>query len=207
MAANLGLFIALTASPAFQRLHHHWIFPILALVLAVEWALLGGRLQGGWAAAVSLGSARQAVLSLLAFLILMGVVRHETILACVGRCSFKLAGAALVAALVFSVQRMSDEGFWDRNASELAALGCLLWSVFLVLFGFGIPARKLDALFLGVAVLLFAIGPRGAPTRAAALGIPVLLAVRHAFGEVPIIVLDLGLVVLALGFVRANSRW
>src|SRR3989304_4240539 len=85
VAANIALFIGVTSWSAFQDLHHHWIFPTLAGLLTVEWlatVVLGKR---GGACAV-----RATVLSIFTFLILMGIVRHYSILTCFGVCSLKL---------------------------------------------------------------------------------------------------------------------
>src|SRR3989339_329914 len=89
---NLIIFILVTSSRSFQDLHHHWIFPVLGLIISAQWALAGGLLKiSRLEAALDLKAARTVLLFMLGVLLLMGVVRHQTILACFGNCSFKLA--------------------------------------------------------------------------------------------------------------------
>lgn len=98
VAANLLLFIAVVSLPAFREAHHHWIFPVLAVLLSLEWCAAWLLPAKG---PVDPAVVRASIVSTLLFLLVMGVVRHATILACFDRCSFKLAAAALIAAPVF----------------------------------------------------------------------------------------------------------
>lgn len=176
IAGNLALFIAVTGAPAFQALHHHWIFPLLAGVLAFEWSLTGGIWRLDRSGSAGKDAARTTVLSLLAFLILMGIVRHDSILTCFGRCAFKLAGAALIAAAVFAAEsRRGGAGFWVPARAEAAGLGCLLWALYLLLLGLGSPSAPRDIAFFALAAGLgFS---RGRPAaRLAAAGIPPAIA-------------------------------
>src|SRR5258708_39464052 len=66
--ANLGAFVLITSLPAFQSAHHHWIFPILALALAGEWALTLLAAPGSLAASEAV---RSDVLSTLALIVFM----------------------------------------------------------------------------------------------------------------------------------------
>lgn len=113
VAANLALFILVASAPPFKAIHHHWIFPILAVLLGAQWALLRRR-----------PAARGAVLSLLAFLLIMGFVRRYSISACFGRCAFKLAGTHWIAALVYAGEAIRAG---SRRAWPVAA-ACLLLS-------------------------------------------------------------------------------
>ncbi len=204
VAAGLVVFILVTSAPVFQALHHHWIFPVLAAILTIEWAL-----AGGWGRVrkplrfVDPAAARVAILSILAFLILMGVVRHQTILACVDRCSFKLGGAALMAAVVFAIQaRRREAHYWNFDRAQLAGLACALWAAHLVLFGLEVSPWKLDVLF-GIAAVLLWLSPGRPALKVAALAIPVVLIIRRYCGEHLIIVLNL----LMVGIVMGTSRF
>jgi len=204
LAANLLLFIAVTSAPAFQELHHHWIFPVLAGLLSLEWALAGG---GGLGlrrlGPVDLAGIRATALSILAFLILMGVVRHWSILTCFGRCSLKLGSAAALAGLVFAAHSRADEAlFWGKRRSRAAAAGCLLWAVYLFLFGLGVPALARDGLYLAAAGALLLKG-RAPLGRLAGLGIVLGLGIRWSCAEVPAIALGLA---LGLGGLWAAGR-
>ncbi|MFA6317563.1 MAG: hypothetical protein WC943_09100, partial [Elusimicrobiota bacterium] len=134
--ANLALFILVTSSEAFQDLHHHWIFPVLAAVFIGQWAAFGGlsrrRKPWGW---LEPAQARATALSLLAFLLVMGIVRHWSILHCVGRCSLKLGGACVLAAGVFLAQARLEDPFWSGLRSRTMALACLFWAGWLYAFG------------------------------------------------------------------------
>lgn len=121
VAGNLALFIAVASAPWFQAAHHHWIFPLLAAPLAAQWALLARR-----------PGARGAVLGILAFLLIMGLARHESILACFGRCGFKLAATFLIAAAVFAGEAAragSRRARWGAGACLLLSGGWLLRSL------------------------------------------------------------------------------
>ncbi|MBI5882988.1 MAG: hypothetical protein HZB91_07785 [Elusimicrobia bacterium] len=149
-----------TSSQAFQDLHHHWIFPVLAGVFIVEWAASGGlsswRSSSRW---YDPAIARDTVLSLLAFLLVMGIVRHWSILHCIGRCSLKLGGACFMA-------------------------GAAFWA-----FGLGrAPQTTLDIVFLVLAGLLLA-GWKKPVLRLCGLGILVSLAIRRVGSENPIVFL------------------
>ena len=191
---NLIIFIAVTSIPAFQELHHHWIFPVLGSIISLEWALAGGLYRAHWLdSRYDLKAARSAILFLLGFLILMGVVRHQTILACFGRCSFKLAFAAgLAAAVYFGQARLGDESFWNPARAYTAALACFLWAVFLILFGLRLSALKLDIVFLALAALL-AVWRRYPAVKTVASAIVPILLVRRYFGENAIIIINLAI--------------
>ena len=132
---NLGTFILVASLPAFQSAHHHWIFPILAALLASQWAATFA--LGGAAPRLDPAGARACLVSLLTFLLVMGIVRHATILACFDRCAFKLAAAAAIAAPVFWLHGLrADGGWWSPRRSNLAALGAAAWAVYLTMRGF-----------------------------------------------------------------------
>lgn len=194
VAFNLCAFILVTSLPAFQDLHHHWIFPVLAVIFAAQWALAGGLPRPSLPErALHPGAARSALLFLLGFLLLMGIVRHQSILACFGRCSFKLGGAAALAAAVFGGQaRLKDAGFWGPDRARAAALGCAFWAVFLFLFGLGLPRWGLDLVMLGGAACL--LPWRRHPSVKVILysAAPALLLRRH-LGEAGIILAGLAL--------------
>lgn len=206
---NLCLFILVTSLQSFQDLHHHWIFPVLAVIFAAQWALAGGLPRPGLLErALDPGAARSALLFLLGFLLLMGIVRHQTILACFGHCSFKLGGAAALAAAVFFGQaRLKDAGFWGAGRAGAAALGCAFWAAFLFLFGSGLPRWGLDLVMLGGAACL--LPWRRYPCVKVILysAAPALLLRRH-LGETGIIVAGLALAcagVYAAGLGEKNT--
>jgi hypothetical protein len=143
-AANLLLFLAVTTLSAFQAAHHHWIFPVFAVLLAAQWALTF---------TVKSAPLRANVASMLVFLLVIGISRHATILACFERCSFKLAAAALIAGFVFLGQaRAADEGFWGPLRAHVAAAGSLLWALALVLRGLDVTHWLSDILFAIIAL-------------------------------------------------------
>ncbi|MEI7528569.1 MAG: hypothetical protein WCK76_06465 [Elusimicrobiota bacterium] len=107
---------------------------MLGLVLSAQWALARGTYRR--AAAPDLKAARAVVLFIFGFLMLMGAARYETILACFGRCSLKLAlAAAMAAAVYFGQARLGDDSFWSPARAYAAAAVCALWALFLVLYG------------------------------------------------------------------------
>lgn len=182
---NLGVFLGVVALPAFQAAHHHWIFPVLAVLFAAQWALTfalpaDGRL-------VDRGALRASVVSLLVFLLVIGIARHATILACFDRCSFKLAAAAALAGAVFlGHARTRDGGFWSPLRASLAGTGAFLWALYLVLRGLNAAPWLLD---LGFAIfaLLFWLGRERAQFLIVALAILAALAIRATANEYAII--------------------
>ncbi len=185
---NLIIFILVTSSRSFQDLHHHWIFPVLGLIISAQWALAGGLLKiSRLEAALDLKAARTVLLFMLGVLLLMGVVRHQTILACFGNCSFKLALAMALGTAVCAVQaRLGDDSFWGPARAYTAALACGLWAVFLALYGLGLGAWKLDIVFIVISAAgLF--WRRFPAVRLAISAIVPILVIRHLFGETAVI--------------------
>lgn len=206
-AFNLALFSLVTSVPAFRDLHHHWIFPVLAALFAAQWALAGGLVRFSALEKADPAALRSALLSLLAFLVLMGIVRHQTILACYGRCSFKLAGAAALAAAVFAGQaRLRDASFWGEQRALAAALGCGFWAFFLFLYGWRAPLWAQDAAVLAAAAALLPLWSSPAVTALLLAAGPALLA-RRLLGEHGLIVLGLALACGGVWFAgRAGRR-
>lgn len=204
VAVNLLAFILVTSLPAFQALHHHWIFPVLGLFFSAQWALAGGLLRPGlFAGSADQAALRSALLSLFCFLVLMGIVRHQTILACIGRCSFKLGGAAALAAAVFAAQaRLKDASFWGENRANAAALGCAFWAAFLVLYGLRLPRWVLDAAMLAGAAAL--LPRRRSPAVKPLLWtLAPLLVLSRRLGENPLIFI--GLAAACAGLYNAGA--
>lgn len=198
---NLCAFIFITSLPAFQDLPHHWIFPVLGAAFAAEWGLAAW-LRAGALPEESFDrqAARSAVLWLLAFLMAMGIVRHQTILACIDRCAFKLAGAAAIAAAVFCLQaRLRDRTFWSARRAQAAALGCAFWAVFLSLHGFRAPAWVQDAVVLGGAAALAPLRTSPAVRTLLLAVVPALIA-RRLLGERGLILFGLALACGGLWF-------
>lgn len=180
--ANLLLFLAVVTLPAYQAAHHHWIFPVLAALFAAEWALTFVPFRG-----LDRTALRGSVVSLLVFLLVIGIARHATILACFDRCSFKLAAAAAIAGGVFVGQMASRSGgFWGPLRSSLAASGAWLWALYLVLRGLNVAPWLVD---LGFAIfaLLFWLGRDRAAFLIVSAGILAALAVRATANEYAII--------------------
>ncbi|MDD5304765.1 MAG: M28 family peptidase [Elusimicrobia bacterium] len=182
---NLGLFLAVVTLPSFQAAHHHWIFPVFAALLAAQWALTfipspADRL-------VDRRALRASVVSLLVLLLVVGIARHATILACFDRCSFKLAAAAAIAGCVFLGHLWTrDEGFWNPPRASLAAIASWLWALSLVLRGLNLAPWLSDLLFVILALLLW-LGRDRAAFLIASLGILIALAVRATANEYAII--------------------
>lgn len=193
ITGNLVIFILLTSWPAFQEIHHHWVFPILAAVFIAEWALAGGIVAVSKPSAwFDPGFARPTILSILAFLLLMGIVRHWSILHCVGRCSLKLGGAAALASVVFLAQTRQRDPLWNPVRSRAAALACALWAAWLLPFGLKVSQGRLDVVFLVAAAILLS-GWNVVALRACGLAIPLLILARHTGAELAVILLDLAI--------------
>ncbi|MBI5211173.1 MAG: hypothetical protein HY927_14470 [Elusimicrobia bacterium] len=201
ITGNLVVFILLTSWPAFQEIHHHWVFPILAAVFIVEWSIIPVSKPSAW---FDPRFARPAILSILAFLLLMGIVRHWSILHCVGRCSLKLGGAAALSSVVFLAQTRQRDPLWNPARSQTAALACLLWAAWLLPFGLRVSRGRLDVAFLAVAAFLLS-GWRIMALRACGLAIPLLILVRHTGAELPVILLDLGIVLAGISLINGIS--
>ncbi|MFA6091962.1 MAG: M28 family peptidase [Elusimicrobiota bacterium] len=185
VAFNLGLFILITLLPAFETAHHHWIFPILASLLAVQWALALALPED--ARLLEPRATRAAIVSCLAFLLIMGILRHATILACFDRCAFKLAAAAaLAAAVFFAHRRQNDPGFWSPERSTLAAIGALSWAGYLALRGARIAPWAIDTVFAVLALLLF-LGRDRAAFLIASVAVAAALAIQATANEYAII--------------------
>lgn len=189
---NLVVFMLVASSQSFQELHHHWIFPVMGIIISAQWTLAGGVFRlSRLDAALDLKAARSALLFLLGFLMLMGIVRHQTILACFGRCSFKLALAAALAAAVYAAQaRLNDGPFWNPVRASTAALACALWAVFLALYGLGLSALRLDIVFALTAASGAFLWRYPAVRMTASAVLPALF-IRRAFSENEIIVLNI----------------
>lgn len=188
VVANLLLFLAVVTLPAYQASHHHWIFPVLAALFAAEWALTF--VPSPADKLVDRPALRASIVSVLVFLLVIGIARHATILACFERCSFKLAAAAALAGGVFLGQMWSRSGgFWDPLRSSLAASGAWLWALYLVLRGLNVAPWLVD---LGFAIfaLLFWLGRDRAAFLIVSAGILAALAVRATANEYAIIALS-----------------
>lgn len=204
---NLCVFIGVASAPAFQELHHHWIFPVLGVLTSAQWALAGGLFRfSRLDTLLDLKAARSAILFMLGILLLMGVVRHQTILACFGRCSFKLAFAAALSAAVYAGQaRLEDGSFWNPVRASTAALACGLWAVFLALYGLGLSALRLDIVLALLAVSGAFLWRYPAVRMTASAVLPVLF-IRHAFTENGIIVLNVLIACFGVAAVTRLSR-
>lgn len=182
VALNLGLFVLVTSLPAFQSAHHHWIFPILAALLASQWTATFA--LGGAAPKLDPAEARACLLSLLLFLLVMGIVRHATILTCFDRCAFKLAAAAAIASPVFWLHgRLGDGGWWSPLRSNLAALGAAAWALYLTMQGLQLGSWAIDMSFSVVALLCW-LGRARADFLLLCLGIAAGILIRETAGEI-----------------------
>ena len=183
--ANLLVFLAVVSLPAFKAAHHHWIFPVLAAALAAQWVLTFIPAPGK--ERVDRRLLRGGVVSLLVFLLVMGIARHATILACFDRCAFKLGAAAAIAGVVFLGQAWAaDAGFWDPLRARVAAAGAWLWALYLVLRWLNLAGWISDLLFVILALLLW-LGRDRAVFLIAAAGIAGALAIRATANEYAII--------------------
>lgn len=205
IAANLLLFGALTSLPAFREAHHHWIFPLLAALFALEWALSGGfsapEARPGPAAQL-----RSLSLSLLALLPLAGVIRHQTILACFGNCSLKLAAAAALAGAVFLLHASRGEaGFWRADRCSAAGGASLAWAAFLLLYGLGLTRWAQDLVMLAGWGLLLPLRRRPW-ARPVVAGLPVLLLLRRHAGEGALIAAGLAAAAAVLALASPRAR-
>ncbi|MBI5625040.1 MAG: hypothetical protein HY924_14785 [Elusimicrobia bacterium] len=201
--ANLVLFILLTSSQAFQNLHHHWIFPLMAGAFIAEWAAAWGLSR--WikpAAWFDPKAARATVLSLLSVLIIMGIVRHSSILHCAARCSLKLGAACVLAACVLLAQARLNDPAWDETRCKAAALACLLWAGWLYGFGLlGAAPAALDRVFAVLGGLLL-LGWREPVLRWCGLGVLASLLIRRTGSELAVIILA---VPASLAFLRLTG--
>ena len=181
IALNLALFVLITSLPAFGSAHHHWIFPILAALLAGQWlaafALPDARRKPDPAIA------RSSILSALLFLLVMGIIRHATILTCFDRCAFKLAAAAAIAAPVFWMHgRVGGGRWWSPLRSNLAAIGAASWALYLSLRGLQLASWAIDMSF-AVLALFFWLGRSRADLLLASIGIVTGIAIRETGNE------------------------
>lgn len=182
---NLLVFLGVVSLPSFQAAHHHWIFPVLAALLAGQWALTfvatpADRL-------LDRRALRASVVSMLVLLLIIGIVRHATILACFDRCSFKLSAAAAIAGLVFLGQLAArEEGFWDRSRASVAVAGAWLWALYLALRGLNLAPWMSDTVFVILALLCW-LGRDRAAFLIASIGIASALAIRATANEYAII--------------------
>jgi hypothetical protein len=199
VALNLALFCGLTTLPAFQAAHHHWIFPVLAALIALQWAATFPLKAEG---------ARSPLLSLLAFLLTLGVVRHATILTCFDRCAFKLAAACLLAAPVFLAQAsLGGAGVWTVRRCLLAGLGSGLWSLYLHATGLRLALWAMDLSFVGVAALLW-LGRRRAEFILLSVGLLAGILIRESASENARILLGVFWgVAIPLAFVEKLQAW
>ncbi|MFA6030131.1 MAG: M28 family peptidase [Elusimicrobiota bacterium] len=197
-----GAFAGLCAGLVTRDLlHRHWILPSLAAFLSYQWVF--GALTP-WGRREAAGPWRDAVLSLLAFTTALGLVVYPGMLSCPESCAFKSACAALLAALVFWNQSLvREDRFWDGLRARLAALGCLLWGLYLLLYGRHLTFWVLDLVFFIVALGLW-LGRSRAVLLIASVGIVVLAAVRSADNELLIVLLDLALLT---GLFLGGGRW
>ncbi len=197
--ANLLLFLALTTSPAFQAAHHHWIFPILAASVAAQWAATF---------ALKTPSARSPLLSVLLFLLCIGIARHATILTCFDRCAFKLAAAAGLAAPVFLLQsRLGAAGWWTPLRANLVAFGAAAWAVYLTTRGYHLASWAIDMSFAALA-LVFWLGRHRADFLLLAVGIATGIFIREISSEVVRICLGVvWSVILPLASVERLQAW
>ncbi|MEK7233005.1 MAG: M28 family peptidase, partial [Elusimicrobiota bacterium] len=203
---NLVLFIAVSALAIFQTAHHHWIFPIFAVLIALQWAAtctINNTLEKFDSA-----MARSSLISALLFLLIMGVIRHATILACFDRCAFKLAAASAFAAPVFWAQgRFGGGCWWGQLRSNLAAMGAATWALYLALTGLHLGSWIIDIIFAIVA-LLFWLGRTRADFLVVALGIAAGILIRESASEIARI--GLGVVwgaVIPLAAVERIQAW
>ncbi len=202
---NLALFIAVASTPAFRAAHHHWIFPLFAAALSLEWAACFALPSGG---RVSREAARATIVSTLLFLLIMGVVRHATILACFDRCAFKLAAAAALAAPIFWAHGLlRAPGWWTPKRSSLAALGAAVWALYLGLTALNIGPWIMDMIFAIVALLLW-LGRHRADFLLVSVGIMSGIVIRESANE--IVRISLGVVwgaALPLAYVERVQAW
>ncbi len=196
---NLGLFLLLVSLPAFQAAHHHWIFPALAGSIAVQWGLSFALARGK--------EARGSLLGLLLFLLVMGILRHATILACFERCAFKLSAAAAIAAAVFGAQgRLGGGGWWNPSRSDLAALGAAVWASALALSGLRAAGWLIDASLVGAGLVLW-LGRSRAAFLLASLGALGGAALRRVDSEPALIGLGLVWSLAPLAAVDRVEAW
>lgn len=199
---NLCLFLAVVALPAFEAAHHHWIFPVLAILFAAQWGLTF------ILPSIDRSALRASVVSMLVFLLIIGIARHATIFACFDRCSFKLAAAAALAGCIFLGQAWTrDDGFWNPLRASLAASAAWLWALSLVLRGLNLAPWLSDLLFV-ILALLFWIGRDRAVFLISSIGMVVALVARSTGNEYAIIGLSvIGSVALPLWAAPRVEAW
>ncbi|MEE8424738.1 MAG: M28 family peptidase, partial [Elusimicrobiota bacterium] len=175
------------------------------MILGLEYVFLRyfGRGRWKWAA-----QAETAVLSLLGFLLGMGIVRHATILACFGKCAVKLSGTAVIVAWAFLLHGSGERpGFWNPLRCRLVAAGAFFWGLYLALLGFRIAPWALDVLFFVFALLVW-LGRRRGLFFIVALGILAASAARATGSEWTIIIFNIAwIAALLLGGARRIESW
>lgn len=151
--------------------------------------------------------ARSHVLSAAAALMGLGIVLYPAILNSPAGWSHKFSAVCFLAAVVFFAWRNGDEGFWSPVRAQAASLGCLLWGLYLFVFGFGFTYWLLDLLFFVIAALLW-LGRTKAVFILGSIGILCVIGIRHAICE-PVIIIS-NLVMLAAVFWKGApgiERW
>lgn len=196
---NLLVFLALTTAPAFQAAHHHWVFPILAAALAAQWAATFLLKTPG---------ARSPLLSVLLFLLCIGIARHATILTCFDQCAFKLAAAAVIAAPVFLTQSwLGGAGWWTPKRANLAAWGAAAWALYLATRGWWLASWAIDMSFAALAAL-FWLGRHRADFLLLAVSIAAGILIREVASEVTRICLGIvWSVAVPLAVVERLQAW
>jgi hypothetical protein len=134
-------------------------------------------------------AAADIFLSLLAAANFAGAALHGRLLYSPSAAWAGLAG--LVSGLLFlAASFRRPTGFWTPLRAELAALGCGLWGLYLLLFSRGLTYWLLDIIF-SVLALFFWLGRSRAVFLAGAVGVFAVIGIRHTQSTILIALLNL----------------
>lgn len=117
---------------------------------------------------------------------------------CQPACSLKLALVSLAACAAWLWRsRLPEWREWDGARARLAALYCLLWGLYLLLFSRGLSYWLLD-IFFSMAALGLWLGRRSAVALLGSLGIFGAIGARHAGHPAGVLAVSLALLALFL---------
>lgn len=200
IAVNFAICLVLMFLFVYRDLHLHWLVAALTGLLCLQWGLLAGlSLWKDRPQDPRISGAKGTVLSLLALVNLLCAAAYNSILYCPLGCARWTGCAALLSGLVYWAQsRSRPASAWDPLRSGLAAMGCVLWGLYLLLFNQGYTFWLLDILFSILALCLW-LGRGRAVFLISAVAIFAVIGIRHAGNEYAVLLLNLLMLALIFG--------
>ena len=205
IAVNFAICLVLLFLFVYRDLHLHWLVAALTGLLCLQWGLLAAlSLRKNQPRAPQISGAGSTVLSLLALVNLLCAAAYSSILYCPLGCALWTGYAALLSGIVYWAQsRFRGASAWDPLRSSLAAMGCALWGLYLLIFQLGYTFWLLDILFSILALCLW-LGRGRAVFLVSAAAIFAVIGIRHAGNEYAVLLLNLLMLALIFG---GGGRW